>query len=246
MRPQRPLLDDDDIAVLHTSYAAARDRSVREALLAHYDPLAVRIARAFRTRHEEPADLVQVARIGLIHAVDRFDPTRERPFRGFARATITGELKRHIRDHTWRMRVSRGLQERYMAVLHVVDDLTLELGRSPLSDEVAVRTGFSKNEVVEAMELAASIEMRSVDQAIEGEWFQLSIEDHGIARVVDEQTVRHIVPLLPERDRETVRLRFEENLTQSNIAARMGVTQMSISRALARSFHRMRTHLGEL
>jgi RNA polymerase sigma-B factor len=245
MRPERTLLDDDEIALLHTSYAAERDRSLREALLAHYDPLAVRMARAFGTRREEPADLVQVARIGLIHAVDRFDPTRERPFPAFARATIRGELKRHIRDHTWRMRVARGLQERYLAVIQVLDDLTQELGRSPLSDEVAVRTGFSNDEVVEAMELAASIEMRSVDQAIEGESFQLSIEDPGLRRVEDDQTVRLIVALLPEWDRETLRLRFEQNLTQSDIAARMGVNQMAISRALARILHRMRTQLRE-
>lgn len=128
--------DGDDVAHLHLMYAVTRDRRLRDELLAHYDAFAVSVARAFSSRREDRDDLVQVARMGLIHSVDRFDPHRERPFIPFAQATIAGELKRHIRDRTWRVRTARSLQEHFLVVVRAVDDLTQETGRSPRITEV--------------------------------------------------------------------------------------------------------------
>lgn len=233
---------DDEIAQLHVAYAMTGDRRLRDALLAHYDPFAVRLARAFPSWREDRADLVQVARIGLIHAVDRFDPSRQRPFFAFARPTIVGELKRHIRDHSWRLRVPRSLQEQYLVVMRTGDDLAQELRRLPLIGEVAARTGFTDGQVLEAMELANSMTPVSVDQSALGDEPEpLSAEDPALRGVENAQTVAKALALLPERDRQAVRLRFEQELTQSQIAVRVGVTQMSISRALARSLGRMRS-----
>jgi RNA polymerase sigma-B factor len=119
-----------DVEQLHACFASTRDPAVRAELLAHYDWLALSLARQFRTRRESREDLGQVARIGLIHAVDRYDPARGRPFTAFARATIIGEIKRHLRDHTWSLHVPRTLQEHYYQVVGAVDQLTqAEIGR---------------------------------------------------------------------------------------------------------------------
>lgn len=242
MRWKRPP-DEDDIADLHAAYAATRDRHLRDALLAHYDSFAVQVVRTFRSRREDPDDLLQVARIGLINALDRFDPDRELPFTGFARATILGELKRHIRDHTWRIHVSRTLQERCFSVLRATDELTQELRRRPLVSDVAARTGFSEGQVLEAMEVAGSLASVSADEALDRAPGILAGHDAALRHVENEQTVRSVVAVLPARSRLAVCLRFEQELTQAEIAARLGVAQMSISRILARSMRRMRVCL---
>ena len=130
--------DHGEVGQLHVMYALTRDRRLRDELLAHYDAFAVRLARTFSSRREDREDLVQVARVGLIHAVDRFDPNRERPFVAYAQVTIEGELKRHIRDHSWRVRVPRSLQEQFLVVARTLEDLTQEMGRSPRIAELAV------------------------------------------------------------------------------------------------------------
>lgn len=141
-------------ARLQIEYARTQDPLLREELVAHYDSFAVRLAQSFTTRREATEDLLQVARLGLIKAVDRFDPGRGRPFEAFARVTIIGELKRHLRDHTWRIRPTRSLQEHYLIVIRTADDLTQELGRSPRIPEVAARAGLSEEQVLEAMDVA--------------------------------------------------------------------------------------------
>ena len=240
--------DDGDVGVLHVMYAATRDPRLRHELLAHYDAFAVRLARTFPTRREEREDLVQVARVGLIQAVDRFDPGRGRPFVAFAQVTIVGELKRHIRDHTWRVRVPRSLQEQYLVVLRTVDDLTQERGRSPRVSEVAARAGLSEEQVLEAMEVIHSATPLSLDQPIggdDGSTLEPGDEDGGFRRVDDRRTITKVLSRLPERDQEIVRLRFEDELNQAQIAARLGVSQMCISRVLTRTLRRMHTHLAE-
>lgn len=241
-------LDDDDAGALQATYALTRDRALREELLARYDSFAVRLARTFSSRREDREDLVQVARLGLIHAVDRFDPNRERPFVAYAEVTITGELKRHIRDHTWRLRVPRSLQEQYLVVVRTVDDLTHETGRSPCIPEVAARAGLTEEQVLEAMEVIHSGTPLSLDQPIAGDdglTLDPSSEDGGFRRVDDQRTIAKVLSRLPERDQQIVRLRFEEELTQSEIAARLGVSQMCVSRALSRTLRRLHTHLAE-
>jgi RNA polymerase sigma-B factor len=239
---------DGGIGMLHVRYALTRERWLRDELLGHYDAFAVGLARRFSSRREDREDLVQVARMGLIHAIDRFDPNRERPFVAYAQVTILGELKRHIRDHTWRFRVPRALQEQYLVVMRTVDDLTQETGRSPRISEVAARAGLSEEQVLGAMEVMHSATPLSLDQPVggdDGSTLDPASDDGGFRRVDDQRTITTVLNRLPERDREIVRLRFEEELTQSEIAVRLGVSQMCISRVLSRTLRRMHAHLAE-
>ena len=240
--------DDGGVEVLHVMYALTRDRRLRDELLAHYDAFAGRLARTFSSRREDREDLVQVARVGLIQAVDRFDPNRERPFVAYAQVTIVGELKRHIRDHTWRVRIPRSLQEQYLVVVRTVEDLTQECGRSPRISEVAARAGLSEDQVLEAVEVIHSATPLSLDQPIggaDGSTLDPASEDAGFRRVDDQRIITRALSRLPERDQQIVRWRFEDGLTQSQIAARLGVSQMCISRVLSRTLRRLHTHLAE-
>jgi RNA polymerase sigma-B factor len=238
--------DDERIRCLHATYFRTREQSVRNEILAHYDGFAVRLARSFSTRREDRDDLIQVARLGLIHAVDRFDPSRERPFVAFARATILGELKHHVRDLTWKIRPPRSLQEQYLVVARTVDDLTQELGRSPQIPEVAARAGLSVEQVLEAMELTGADRMLSLDHPgnPDGDPLDPGILDLRFAHVEDAQTLQRLISKLPEREQQILRLRFEEGLTQWEIANRVGVSQMLISRRLARLMSRMQAELA--
>ena len=147
---------------LHEAYAASRDPALRDELLSSYDGFARSLALKFRHR-DAVDDLVQVARIGLLHAIDRFDPELGRPFPLFARITITGELKRHIRDQTWAMRVPRSLQEDYLNVMRAVDELTAERSDSPSMEALAEHCGMPVERVVEALELRVSQRALSID-----------------------------------------------------------------------------------
>lgn len=232
------------ITALHATYAATRDHRLRDALLAHYDPVAVGLARRFPSRREEPDDLVQVARVGLILALDRFDPGRERPFSAFARATITGELKRHIRDRTWPMQVSRSLKEHYLIVCRLGDDLTQELQRPPLASEIAARAGLSETEVREVMRLVRSTAFTRLDATAAGDLAaDVSVEDPAFRRFENERTVGAVLTGLPPAERERLRLRFELGLSQAEIASRLGVSQMAICRGLQKSLGRLRNRL---
>ncbi|MCA1843157.1 MAG: sigma-70 family RNA polymerase sigma factor [Actinobacteria bacterium] len=245
-RYTRPAADPVDEARhgLHEMYAITRDPALRGQLMESYDGFARSLALKFR--HRDPVDdLVQVARIGLLHAIDRFDPALGRPFTLFARITITGELKRHIRDRTWGMRVPRSLQEDYLNVMRAVDELTGERSNSPSIDAIAERCGMSADRVFEAMELrisqrALSLDMPtglgSEDQAV----LELGAEDLGFSRLENHELLMHLLGRLPERDRRIIELRFIEEMTQSEIADRIGVSQMCVSRVLARTLGRLR------
>jgi RNA polymerase sigma-B factor len=229
---------------LHRHYAATRDPKTQLELLQAYDRFALDLARRFPSRREQPEDLGQVARIGLLNALERFDPERERPFALFARATIVGELKRHIRDRTWAMRVPRSLQERYLAVVQTADQLTQELGRSPTISEVAAETGLSEDRVLEAMELGSAQHMMSLDAPPAEEdgpaCFEPGHDDMAFSQVEGQALLGALMRRIPPREREILRLRFEEELTQAEIADRIGVSQMYISRLLARTLARLR------
>ncbi|HET9772481.1 MAG TPA: sigma-70 family RNA polymerase sigma factor [Acidimicrobiia bacterium] len=228
--------DGAAIADLHVTYAATRDPHVRDALLAYHDRLALRLARGFPTRREETADLVQVARIGLILALDRFDPNRGRPFSVFARATIVGELKRHLRDRAWPVRVSRTLKEHSLIVGRVGDDLTQELRRAPDPGEIAERAGLTERDVRDVMVLSSATLFTRLDDrgAAGGPARDIPAEDPAFARVETERTLSAVLAGLPPRQRATLQLRFELGLSQADIADRLGVTQMSVSRGLQR------------
>jgi RNA polymerase sigma-B factor len=228
---------------LHEAYAASGDPAIRAELLASYDGFARSLALKHRHR-ESVDDLVQVARIGLLHAIDRFDPSLGRPFPLFARVTITGELKRHIRDRTWAMRVPRSLQEDYLNVMRAVDELTAEQSDSPTMEALAARCGMSVERVVEAMELRVSQRALSIDVPTgvgsDEPVIELGSEDFGFRQLEDRQLLANLLARLPERDRRIIELRFMEELTQSEIAAQIGVSQMCVSRVLARTLGRLR------
>lgn len=232
----------DEVARLHLMYAVTRDRQLRNQLIAHYDPFAVSLARAFSTRRESVEDLVQVARIGLIHAVDRFDPARERPFQAFARSTIFGELKRHLRDHSWSMRVPRGLQDDYLHVLRTADDLTQEFGRSPTIGEVAARAGLSEDRALEAMNVARS-ERLFPQRHSDGQAVEVGEDDMGYDRVEDHLLLVDALRRLSPREQHIFRLRFKDECSQAEIAVQVGTSQMAISRMLSRNLNRMHTWL---
>lgn len=228
---------------LHETYAGTGDPAVRAELLSSYDGFARSLALRFRHR-EDVDDLMQVARIGLLHAIDRFDPDLGRPFPVFARITITGELKRHMRDKTWGMRVPRSLQEDYLNVMRAVDDLTAEQAGSPSMEALAERCGMSVERVMEAMELrfsqrALSIDAPTARQSDEPP-IELGQDDGGFRRLENRDLLAHLLRRLPERDRRIIELRFVEEMTQSEIAAEVGVSQMCVSRVLARTLGRLR------
>ncbi len=228
---------------LHEDYAATREPALRDELMASYDGFARSLALRYRHR-EALDDLIQVARIGLLHAIDRFDPSLGRPFPLFARITIAGELKRHIRDKTWGMRVPRSLQEDYLNVMRAVDELTAERSDSPSMESLAARCGLSVERVVEAMELRVSQRAMSIDvPAVPGSddpVIELGQDDAGFRQLENRQLLGHLLGRLPERDRRIVELRFIDELTQSEIAAEVGVSQMCVSRVLARTLGRLR------
>jgi RNA polymerase sigma-B factor len=234
---------DSDRQRLHELYARSRDPKVRDELMASYDGFARSLALKFRSR-EAAEDLIQVARIALLHAIDRFDPALGRPFPLFARITITGELKRHIRDHTWGMRVPRSLQEDYLNVMRAVDDLTAEEWRSPSMEAVAARCRLPLERVVEAMELRITQRALSIDapagSAFDEPVIDLRHDELGFGHLENQEVLEALLARLPERDRRIVELRFVDELAQSEIAARVGVSQMCVSRVLARTLGRLR------
>ena len=237
----RSACTDEEIARLHAAFALSRDPRLRAELATHYDHLARSLASRFLTRRESREDLAQVARIGLLHALDRFDPNRNRPFVAFARPTILGELKHHVRDHTWGMRVPRSLQERYLDVVRSVDDLTQELGRVPRIPEVAARVGLDAGQVLEAIEVDSAASIQSLDYRNEdGLHLDPGEQAPDFDRVQEPTDLAALVRNLPERTQRVLELRFVDELTQSEIGRRIGTSQMDVSRTLTKTLARLR------
>lgn len=234
---------------LHVKYASTRDPRAREQLVEAYDVFAGAIARSFPTRRESPDDLLQVARLGLLLSIDRFDPARGRPFKNFARLTIMGELKRHVRDRTWAVHVGRSAQDRFLVTVRAVEDLTQELRRSPRIPEVARHTGLSEEHVIEAMELGDRHKPISLDAPAGPDStdrrFEPGEPDAAIERIERDDMLSWAMCRLSPDEREVVRLRFVEELTQSEIAARVGTSQMKVSRVLAHALRRMRALIAD-
>ncbi|MEW6470990.1 MAG: sigma-70 family RNA polymerase sigma factor [Actinomycetota bacterium] len=236
---------DEELDRLHRCYRLTGDARLRTELIIHYDPLAVRLGRTFTTRRETADDLIQVARLALIHAVDRFDPQRERPFVPFATTTIRGELKRHLRDRTWPIRPPRRVQESYLLVIRTIDDLTHELGRSPTLTEIAGRAGLGEDDVLEAIDVIRSSPV-SLDQPVDDDLpMDVGQADAGFGRVENQLLYRTVLGSLTVQERRILRLRFEEGLSQSEIGARVGRSQMYVSRVLARTLRRLRPRLAD-
>jgi RNA polymerase sigma-B factor len=223
------------------------DPVAREQLVERFLPLARQLARRYQRGGEQLDDLVQVASLGLLKAIDRFDPERETAFSSFAVPTILGELKRHFRDKGWSVRVPRDLQEMAVKVDRVADDMSRELGRAPTPAEIAERTGTTQEQVLEAREASAAYRAVSLDrprseEEEDGDSYADAVgaEDPGFGLAEDSATVYRLMRVLSEREREVLRLRFEEDLTQSEIGQRVGVSQMHVSRLIRQSIARLR------
>ncbi|MDP9441901.1 MAG: SigB/SigF/SigG family RNA polymerase sigma factor [Actinomycetota bacterium] len=245
-RPQstggRPSATAIDTMFRH--YAATHDPQAREQLVSAHAGLAASLALRFGARHEPQEDLHQAALLGLLHAIDRFDPDRGVQFTTFAWATINGELKRHLRDRTWGLRVPRRVQELYLVTAEATDALTSSLGRSPTVAEVADRIGTSEEDVVEALEARGAYRLASLDTPVgdsdSGGGIQVGGDDPCYGKVDQQSLLASLVRRLPAREQEIIRLRFSEELTQAQIAERVGVSQMHVSRLLSTSLHKLR------
>jgi RNA polymerase sigma-B factor len=223
------------------------DPAAREALVERFLPLARQLARRYQHGGEQLDDLIQVASLGLLKAIDRFDPARETAFSSFAVPTILGELKRHFRDKGWSVRVPRDLQELAVRVDRVTDELSRRIGRAPSVAEIAEEIGTTQEQVLEAREASAAYRAVSLDRSRDeddesdgGMAAHIGIEDPGFRVAEDAATVERLMRVLSDREREVLRLRFAEDLTQSEIGARVGVSQMHVSRLIRHAVNQLR------
>lgn len=232
-------------------FRATGDRALRDELVIEHLGLAKALARRYAGRGEAMDDLQQVATVGLLKAVERFEPERGLSFTTFAVPTITGEIKRHFRDRTWSTRVPRALQELALRLTDSVRELSQELGRSPSIAEIADRLEIGEELVLEAMEVSRSYTASSLDAPVDEETGAsrfdrvLGGDDRGFEDVDQRMTVDFLLSTLSERDRTIVTLRFFDNLTQSEIAARVGISQMHVSRLLARALDTLHGVIAE-
>lgn len=233
----------DELRALFVEFAHGRDETVRATLIESHIGLAEHLARRFTHRGEPYDDLVQVSSLGLIKAVDRFDPERGVEFTTYATKTILGELKRHFRDKGWAIRAPRRVQELYLHLGQAVGQLSQELGRSPTIRELAVHTDASEDDVIEALEAGQAYRSASLDSAgpdEEGLSSRLGVDDENFGDAEWRAVLSPHLETLSERDRRIIRLRFSEGLTQSEIASRIGISQMHVSRLLSRSLQLLR------
>jgi RNA polymerase sigma-B factor len=210
----------------------------RTELIERYMPLARSLALRYRRASEPLDDLIQVASVGLVKAVDRWDPDRGLAFSSYAVPTILGELRRYFRDSTWDVRPARDMQELCLAVEEARDELWIELGRSPTVDDLAAHVKRAPEEVMEALRsLDAPVHEEEGDSASAGEL--IGDNDPGFERVEAGATIEQLTSILDERAREILRLRFSEDLLQSEIAERVGCSQMHVSRIIRSSLERL-------
>lgn len=239
--------DRDERRLFHR-LVADRDPAARAALVERYLPLARQLARRYQRQDEPIDDLLQVASLGLLKALDRFDPDRGIAFSSYAVPTIVGELKRHFRDRTWAVRVPRDLQELALRVDRLVGDLSRELHRQPSVEELAQRAGVRPEEVLEALEAGAAHRSTSLDAPRAGQGDDpgetvgeaLGGAEDGYERAEERATLAQLLQAIGPRDREVLRLRFEEDLTQAEIGEIVGVSQMQVSRIIRQAISRLR------
>jgi RNA polymerase sigma-B factor len=235
--------------------ARAGDTSAREQLAERYLPLARRLARRYQRSEEPLEDLVQVASLGLLKAIDRFDAGRDVAFSSFAVPTILGELKRHFRDRTWSVRVPRDLQELALRVDRAVAELSLGKRRAPTVAELAEALDVDEEQVLEALRAAGAYHAGSldaprpgragVDTSGESLADALGEEEEGFKRAEERATLAPLLAHVSSRERLVLTLRFGEDLTQAEIGERIGVSQMQVSRLIRQALIRLRASLAE-
>ena len=253
---ERATLTKDEVRSLFREYRAAPDEpeqaKFREKLVNQHIGLVEFLARRFRNRGEPLEDLIQVGTIGLLKAIERFDLDREVEFSTYATPTIVGELKRHFRDKGWAVRVPRRLQELHLELSKTVSHLGHDLGRSPTVAEIAKYAGITEEEVLEGLEIAQAYNFTSLDAPLDSDdggstsfADHLGAEDEHLENLEYRASLAPEMAKLPEREQMIVYLRFFKGLTQSEIADRLGISQMHVSRLLNRTLGQLREALEE-
>jgi RNA polymerase sigma-B factor len=229
-------------------YRESKSRKLRNELIEAHKSLAMHLARRFANRGEPFDDLLQVAYLGMLKAVERFDPDRNLEFSTFATATVEGELKRH----TWSVRVPRRPQELHLRLGNAINDLSQRLKRPPRIPELAEELGVTDEDVLEAMEVGGAYRSTSIDSrpsensetlTLEG---RLGEDDHGFDLAEHRVLLERVIEELPEREQTIIRLRFFDEMTQTEIAQQVGISQMHVSRLLARTLSVLRDRLETL
>jgi len=222
----------------------------RDAIIERCLPLADHIARRFEGKGEARDDLLQVARIGLINAVKRFDVEMGSDFASFAVPTIMGELRRHFRDNSWSVKVPRRMKELHLQIGTASAEMSQRLGRAPTASELATELGIDRDEVLDGLMAGSSYKTTSIDgTAGSGSDERPSLAetlgdvDPGLEKVEYREALRPLLEELPERERTVLLLRFFESMTQSQIAAKVGISQMHVSRLLAKTLAQLREKL---
>lgn len=224
------------------------DEAERERLILDHMPLVRALARRYANRGEPLDDLVQVGTIGLIKAIDRFDPSRGNALASFATPTILGEIRRHFRDRTWMVHVPRGVQDAHGVVNRTIDNLTTQLGRSPSVREVADESGLTEEDVLDAMAAAAAYQPLSLSRpggpGEDDDPIDVSVDETGFEWAEGRAAIGNRLAELPDRERQIVVLRFREGMTQSEIAEQVGISQMHVSRLLVKALATLRKSVG--
>jgi RNA polymerase sigma-B factor len=242
--------EDAERAALFEQLARTAEEAVRNRIVESYAPLAVFFANRYRDRGVESDDLQQVAQLALIQAVDRFDPAFANQFSTFAGRTIDGELKRYFRDRAWAVRVPRDLKELSVEVRQLSDRLSIELGRSPTVADLAAASGHDQDDILAALDVGGAYRADSLDAPAPGGDRSAapapastgSVDPH-FERTEVQLAIRSLLATLNPSDRRIVELRFFDELSQDEIAARLGVSQMQVSRLIHRSLDHLRAYL---
>ncbi len=243
--------DDVDDDTLFRQYAETRDRALRNEIVERHLGLAAHIAMRYTGRSSGDDDLRQVAMLGLVKAVDRFDPDHGAAFSSFAGTTIEGELKRHFRDKTWTVRVPRSAKELHLAVRRATEELSQRLGHSPTVDEIAGHLEIDRDDVFRGLAASAAYSVGTLDGPGADDDFSadrqraLADDEDGYEHSDARAEIVRLLERLPDREREIVTLRFFDELSQAEIAERVGISQMHVSRLLRRSFEQMRQWSGD-
>jgi RNA polymerase sigma-B factor len=247
--------DYDHLAPLFAELAGTpagpKRETLRDRLVTEHLPVAQHIARRFGHRGEPHEDLVQVATVGLINAVDRFDPERGSDFLSFAVPTIMGEVRKYFRDSSWSVRMPRRLKELHLAINAGTSRLSQSLGRAPTPSELAEHLGMSREEIHEGLAAGNAYQSASLDDMLMSEDSSISLgstigeEDPEIAMIEQREALHPLLEKLPERERKIVIMRFFGNMTQTQIAQKVGISQMHVSRLLAKTLRQLRDVLEE-
>lgn len=242
-----------DTTALFEELARTGRRRTRNRIVEEHMGLAVHIAKRYNARAGRDDDIEQVAMLGLVKAVDRFDPEVGVPFAAFAGRTIEGEIKRHFRDATWSIKVPRGAKELHLSVRRGSEELSAKLGRSPSVSEVATHLELSEDDVITGLSVGEARRVESIDPPSgDGDGVSsarqraTSMRDGGFVDVENEAVVDELLATLDDREREIVRLRFFEEMSQVDIAEIVGVSQMHVSRLLRRAFAELREAYGDV